>query len=327
MRRALRRAVRRARGCSEPPGSSIRGRSPTRSAVATAGIGPSRSRILTVLALAGLLDEEARDDDGAPGRSRDGIVGKGWRHVPQLPFELAAVPMAWYRWLRLPVVSYALPALIAIGQARHRQRPTRNPVTRLLRRVTRDRTLRRLEAIQPHGGGVPRGSAADQLRRHESRCGRGIGAPRGGARRGVPRTFGARRRELADRHESRHLGDDARRQRARAQVGPAGSARTHRADGPGPLAARPAVPRAARVHGCPPPADGPGPTCRAGCPMQTIRRARSSRCTFSERTTPSTGRPRAPASDGYSACRTPTAGSRRSAGAGGRCRSTAAART
>ena len=80
-------------------------------------------------------------------------IGNGWRHVPQLPFELAAVPPVWYRWLRLPVVSYALPALIAIGQVRHRQRPTRNPVTRLVRRLARARTLRRLDAIQPRGGG------------------------------------------------------------------------------------------------------------------------------------------------------------------------------
>ena len=119
--------------------------------------------ILTVLALAGLLDAEERSgaaneagrSAGAGGRAdpTGGAIGSGWRHVPQLPFELAGVPPAWYRWLRLPVVSYALPALIAIGQARHRQRPTRNPVTRLLRLAARRRTLRRLEAIQPRGGG------------------------------------------------------------------------------------------------------------------------------------------------------------------------------
>lgn len=108
--------------------------------------------ILTVLALAGLLGGNGRAGERrAHGES--GLVGSGWRHVPQLPFELAAVPPACYRWLRLPVVSYALPALIAIGQARHRQRPTRNPVTRLARRAARARTLRRLEAIQPRGGG------------------------------------------------------------------------------------------------------------------------------------------------------------------------------
>ncbi len=103
--------------------------------------------ILTVLALAGLLGDDARSDDDA------GSIGSGWRHVPQLPFELAAVPPAWYRLLRLPVVSYALPALIAIGQARHRQRPTRNPLTRLVRLATRKHTLQRLELIQPRGGG------------------------------------------------------------------------------------------------------------------------------------------------------------------------------
>ena len=95
--------------------------------------------ILTVLALAGLLD-----DDSARG---------GWRRVPQLPFELAAVPAALYRWLRLPVVSYALPALIAIGLARHRQRPTRNPGTRLVRGAVTARTLRQLALLQPSSGG------------------------------------------------------------------------------------------------------------------------------------------------------------------------------
>lgn len=128
--------------------------------------------ILTVLALAGLLDGDERKADGSDDEPRaaagsprahgagggqqrgaGGVIGSGWRHVPQLPFELAAVPPSWYRWLRLPVVSYALPALIAIGQARHRQRPTRNPLTRLVRQASRKHTLRRLEAIQPRGGG------------------------------------------------------------------------------------------------------------------------------------------------------------------------------
>ena len=135
--------------------------------------------ILTVLALAGLIDGEgsgaeapgggnppkrnrAGDEKSAGPRAGDshgaragagGAIGSGWKHVPQLPFELAVVPPSWYRWLRLPVVSYALPALIAIGQARHRQRPTRNPLARLVRRAARGATLRRLQAIQPRGGG------------------------------------------------------------------------------------------------------------------------------------------------------------------------------
>jgi squalene-hopene/tetraprenyl-beta-curcumene cyclase len=93
--------------------------------------------ILTVLAIAGKLGEGAA----------------AWRRVPQLPFELAACPHEWFQWVQLPVVSYALPALIAIGQARHHQRPTRNPLTRAARAAFAERTLRKLLAIQPDSGG------------------------------------------------------------------------------------------------------------------------------------------------------------------------------
>jgi squalene-hopene/tetraprenyl-beta-curcumene cyclase len=76
-----------------------------------------------------------------------------WRHVPPLPFELAACPQRMFKWLRLPVVSYAVPALVAIGQARYRHLPPRNPVSRLLRRLTRERTLRVARGMQPASGG------------------------------------------------------------------------------------------------------------------------------------------------------------------------------
>jgi squalene-hopene/tetraprenyl-beta-curcumene cyclase len=94
--------------------------------------------ILTVLALAGKL--------GAP-------PVEAWRTVPQLPFEFAALPHTWFQHLRLPVVSYALPALIAIGQVRHRWAPSRNPLTRALRDRLRARTLRVLREMQPDSGG------------------------------------------------------------------------------------------------------------------------------------------------------------------------------
>ncbi len=93
--------------------------------------------ILTMCALAGRLGPAAR----------------AWRLVPQLPFELAAFPQRMYKFLHLPVVSYALPALIAIGQVRHRQRPTLNPITRAARAAARARTLRLLRRIQPASGG------------------------------------------------------------------------------------------------------------------------------------------------------------------------------
>ena len=77
----------------------------------------------------------------------------GWEHVMALPFELAALPHQVFGALRLPVVSYALPALIAIGQTIHHHRPTRNPLTHFLRERTRARTLRVLASIQPENGG------------------------------------------------------------------------------------------------------------------------------------------------------------------------------
>ncbi len=94
--------------------------------------------ILTVLALTGKLGAETRES---------------WRSVPQLPFELAALPHAWFQHLRLPVVSYALPALIAIGHVRHHFRPSRNPVARLLRNRVRGTTHDLLHAMQPDSGG------------------------------------------------------------------------------------------------------------------------------------------------------------------------------
>ncbi len=77
----------------------------------------------------------------------------GWEHVMALPFELAALPHQVFGAVRLPVVSYALPALIAIGQAIHHHRPTRNPLARFLREQFRAKTLRVLASIQPENGG------------------------------------------------------------------------------------------------------------------------------------------------------------------------------
>ena len=76
-----------------------------------------------------------------------------WNQVPRLPFELSCIPASWYAAVRLPVVSYALPALIAIGQVRHHHGPTWNPITRSLRWLARDRSLQVLERIQPPNGG------------------------------------------------------------------------------------------------------------------------------------------------------------------------------
>ena len=76
-----------------------------------------------------------------------------WRFVMPLPFELAACPHQIFKLLNLRVVSYALPALIAIGQAIFHIKPPINPITKIFRKLTRNRTLKILEDIQPPNGG------------------------------------------------------------------------------------------------------------------------------------------------------------------------------
>jgi squalene-hopene/tetraprenyl-beta-curcumene cyclase len=76
-----------------------------------------------------------------------------WNEVARLPFELACFPQSWFRYLQLPVVSYALPALIALGQTIHQHRPPWNPVTRTVRHFAAPKSLRVLENIQPTSGG------------------------------------------------------------------------------------------------------------------------------------------------------------------------------
>jgi squalene-hopene/tetraprenyl-beta-curcumene cyclase len=88
--------------------------------------------ILTTCALAGLVS---------------------WDEVPPLPFELAVLPQSWFRFVKLHVVSYALPALIAIGQCIYHHKKPWNPIARLVRRLALARSLRVLESIQPSSGG------------------------------------------------------------------------------------------------------------------------------------------------------------------------------
>jgi len=76
-----------------------------------------------------------------------------WRKVSPLPFELSCFPQSMFRFLRLPVVSYALPALIAIGYARFVHHPPWNPLIRRLRGAAAPKSLDVLESIQPASGG------------------------------------------------------------------------------------------------------------------------------------------------------------------------------
>ncbi len=88
--------------------------------------------ILTHCALAGIVD---------------------WKRVIPLPFELSCVPAKFYAAVKMPVVSYALPALIAIGQVIFKHQGHWNPVIRWIRKASIQRSLKVLDSIQPSHGG------------------------------------------------------------------------------------------------------------------------------------------------------------------------------
>jgi squalene-hopene/tetraprenyl-beta-curcumene cyclase len=91
--------------------------------------------ILTMCTIAGILEEST------------------WKDIPQLPFEFALFPQGFYKFLRLPVVSYAIPALIAVGLAQHKaKRKRRSPIS-WFRNVITPKVLKKLAAIQPSHGG------------------------------------------------------------------------------------------------------------------------------------------------------------------------------
>ncbi len=87
--------------------------------------------ILVMCALAGVIDS--------------------WNRIPRLPFELSVLPQRLFRFLNLPVVSYAIPALIAVGIVRHRKGD--RTILHPLREAFTTPSLRVLEKLQPPNGG------------------------------------------------------------------------------------------------------------------------------------------------------------------------------
>lgn len=79
-----------------------------------------------------------------------GIISS-WDKIPQLPFELAVMPQRFFRFLQLPVVSYAIPALIAVGILRYRK--GKKNIFSPIRESFVNKSLRVLERLQPVNGG------------------------------------------------------------------------------------------------------------------------------------------------------------------------------
>jgi squalene-hopene/tetraprenyl-beta-curcumene cyclase len=82
-----------------------------------------------------------------------GILGPSpacWGLIPQLPFPLAVLPRAVFAAIGLPVVSYALPALVALGVVRQRCGPRLGGD--VWRRLCVPAALWRLARLQPANG-------------------------------------------------------------------------------------------------------------------------------------------------------------------------------
>ncbi len=75
-----------------------------------------------------------------------------WKKIPALPFLFALLPHSLYRFFKLEVVSYALPALIAIGMCRNRCRAGKWRGLTLSALFAKP-LLAKLEKLQPEHGG------------------------------------------------------------------------------------------------------------------------------------------------------------------------------
>jgi squalene-hopene/tetraprenyl-beta-curcumene cyclase len=91
--------------------------------------------ILAMLAICGLLDKDA------------------CARIPQLPFEFTLLPASWYGVFNLRVVSYAIPALIAVGIFVFKARKRHNPFMYWIRCRSIQPALRKLEGLVPKSGG------------------------------------------------------------------------------------------------------------------------------------------------------------------------------
>lgn len=82
-----------------------------------------------------------------------GVPGKeAFNHIPQLPFELSLMPRGFYRMLNLSVVSYAIPALVAVGIVIFKKKKS-NIFSRFVRRRSIKPSLKLLQQMMPDSGG------------------------------------------------------------------------------------------------------------------------------------------------------------------------------
>lgn len=75
-----------------------------------------------------------------------------FRYIPQLPFELSLLPRRFYRLLNLSVVSYAIPALVAVGIVIFKKKKS-GIFWRLVRKYSIPKAMKILDRMLPESGG------------------------------------------------------------------------------------------------------------------------------------------------------------------------------
>jgi squalene cyclase len=91
--------------------------------------------ILSMLVICGVMDEQSCN------------------YIPQLPFEFVLLPSSLYSFFNLRVVSYAIPALIAMGIFIFKKRKHHNPLMNMIRKKAIQPSLKKLSRIVPESGG------------------------------------------------------------------------------------------------------------------------------------------------------------------------------
>lgn len=82
-----------------------------------------------------------------------GVPGEdAFNHIPQLPFELSLLPRRFYRLLNLSVVSYAIPALVAVGILIFKKKKS-NLFWRVVRKFSIGKAMTILHRMLPESGG------------------------------------------------------------------------------------------------------------------------------------------------------------------------------
>ncbi|MBN1821113.1 MAG: hypothetical protein JW833_10360, partial [Prolixibacteraceae bacterium] len=75
-----------------------------------------------------------------------------FKHIPQLPFELSLLPRRFFKLLNLSVVSYAIPALVAVGIVIFKKKKS-GIFWRVVRKFSIPRAMKILQRMLPMSGG------------------------------------------------------------------------------------------------------------------------------------------------------------------------------